>query len=86
MSKHISLLIVVAAGMSVGCSGSGSGDIGTAHQASMAAPKSADQLPATMPKEAKASAASAMGQAQAEQQRNSDPARLKALKMMKLGQ
>ncbi len=80
--------ILVAVGLSsallIGCdSGSAGSDPEVAKKAAAAAPKSAQDLPSTMPAEAKASAAAAMGQAQAQEKMSSDPARVKAMQMMR---
>ncbi|MDR3692907.1 MAG: hypothetical protein P4L46_26240 [Fimbriimonas sp.] len=80
--KRILILLLVAAVGCVGCS-QDKGDVDTARKAALAAPKSAADLPASMPKDARASAAAAMGQAQAAQQANNDPARVHALEMMR---
>lgn len=85
MTKSISVFVMAVVGLCAGCSAPDSGDVATAHKASVAAPKSVEQLPKSMPAEARAAAAGAMGQAQAEERRNSDPARLKALRMMNFG-
>ena len=65
-----------------GCSGDDSGNIAVANKAAQAAPKKPSDLPQNMPPEAKAAATAAMGQAQAQQQMNSDPARVHAMQMM----
>ena len=78
--RHLLTASVIAA-LLCGC-GSSSGDVETAHKAALAAPKSVDELPADMPAEAKASAAGAMGAAQATQADAQNAARLKAMEEM----
>lgn len=82
MKRHIILCAVVACTGLIGCSPSSDGDPEAAAKAAAAAPKSVDQLPADMPPEAKASAASAMGRSQAMQQQANDPARARAMQEM----
>jgi hypothetical protein len=77
------VLIGLVVGACVGCTNSDPGDVATAQKASARAPKSAADLPSSMPKEAQASATAAMGQAQAVQSQGSDPVRLHALEMMR---
>jgi len=80
----VALVIGISAALLVGCdSGSAGSDPTMGKKAADAAPKSADNLPSTMPAEAKASAAAAMGQAQAQEKMGSDPARVKAMQMMR---
>ena len=85
MIKKLLLIVVVASGVVLaGCKGDSEGtDPAVAAKASAAAPKSAAQLPADMPDQAKASATAAMGQAAAAQAQASDPARLHAMEEMK---
>jgi hypothetical protein len=66
-----------------GCGEAPSADPVIGKKTAEAAPKSAKELPASMPPEARASAAAAIGQAKAQQDMNNDPARAKALQMMK---
>jgi hypothetical protein len=82
MMKHV-LLVTAALVAAVGCSSSpDNGDVETATRAAAAVPKTPDQLPANMPPEARASAASAMQQAAAMQQQAQDPARVRAMQEM----
>ncbi len=68
----------------IGCSGEPEPvDTPQARKAAQAAPKSTSELPASMPPEAKAGAAAAMGQAKVIQDQNSDPARVHAMQMMR---
>jgi PBP1b-binding outer membrane lipoprotein LpoB len=65
MMKLLSALLISSAVL-VGCSSSGDpGDVEKAAQAAQAAPKTADQLPADMPPQAKQQAEAAMQQGQA---------------------
>lgn len=66
----------------IGCDTTNSSDPLAAKKAADAAPKSAADLPSTMPPEAKASAIAAIGQAKAQEQQNGSEARVKAFKMM----
>jgi hypothetical protein len=78
------LVLAVALVATAGCSSSEDpGDVAGATKAIAAGPKSVEQLPENMPKEAKASAAAAMGQAAAVQQQMSDPARARAMEEMR---
>jgi hypothetical protein len=83
MGKY--LLIGAFALVCVGCSGDETVDTPVARKAAAAGIKPAAQLPATMPAEARASAAAAMGQAKAQQDMNNDPARVHAMEMMRKG-
>lgn len=84
MTKYLlALVALVGASFIVGCDGPGeSGDVDGAKKAAQAAPKSADQLPAEMPPQARNAAASAMGQAAAAQQAGNDPGRVRAMQEM----
>lgn len=82
--KHLHLFIAVAVGLAlVGCSSNEEGDVASATEAAAAAPKSVEQLPADMPPQARAAAASAMGQAEAARQQANDPARVRAMQEMR---
>lgn len=77
------LLLAIFALAAFGCQG-GSGSADASASGPSAPPvKSAADLPKDMPAQAKASAASAMGQAAAAQQMANDPARVKAMEEMK---
>lgn len=70
MNKKLLILAVVPLGILLaGCSGAGdSGDVAAAEAAAKRAPKSAADLPAGMPDEAKRQAENAMKAGQAQQQ------------------
>ena len=76
------LIIIAIAALIVGCSTQDNGNVEVSQKAAQAAPTKVSELPADMPPEAKASAAAAMGQAQAIQARNNDPARARAMQEM----
>jgi PBP1b-binding outer membrane lipoprotein LpoB len=83
--KKFLLALTVAAGtlLMAGCEGPGeTGDVESAKKAAAQAPKSADQLPADMPPQARAAAQSAMGQAAAAEQAGNDPGRVRAMQEM----
>ena len=75
--------VVVAACFAAGCSKPEQGDVDTATKAAAAAPKTVEQLPAEMPPQARAAAASAMGRAQAAEAEANDPARVRAMQEMR---
>jgi len=82
MKTRIALLGLVAVCI-FGCSSAAdTGDKPEGRQAAAKTPKSASQLPENMPPEAKASAAAAIGQAQAASEQNGNAARIHAMQMM----
>jgi len=82
--KRVALFVAAATCLAVaGCTSQDEGDVEGAQKAAAAAPKSVDQLPADMPPEARAAAASAMGQAAAAEQQANDPARVRAMQEMR---
>lgn len=83
MMRNLILILTIGV-FAVGCKPD-NGDVDVAVRAAQAAPKSVDQLPADMPPEARASAAGAIAQGQAQGQINAKEAaaRTHAMEMMR---